>query len=103
MYAIVEISGKQYKVAENSVIDVDKMEVTDKQVNFDKILLLVSGEEIKVGAPTVPNVKITAEVLDPKVKGDKVVVFKWKRRKNMRRKKGHRQQFTKIRIQKIEG
>jgi large subunit ribosomal protein L21 len=103
MYAIVEIAGKQYKVAENSVIDVDKMEITDKQVNFDKILLLVSGEEIKVGAPTVPNVKITAEIVNPKVKGDKVVVFKWKRRKNMRRKKGHRQQFTKIKIQKIEG
>src|SRR5208283_4320804 len=103
MYAIVEIAGKQYKVAENSVIDVDKMEVTDKQVNFDKILLLVSGEEIKVGAPTVPNVKITAEIINPKVKGDKIVVFKWKRRKNMRRKKGHRQQFTKLKIQKIEG
>ncbi len=103
MYAIVEIAGKQYKVSENSVIDVDKLEVTDKQVNFDKILLLVNGEEIKVGAPTVQNVKITAEIINPKVKGDKVVVFKWKRRKNMRRKKGHRQQFTKLKIQKIEG
>ncbi|MBP7791739.1 MAG: 50S ribosomal protein L21 [Candidatus Goldbacteria bacterium] len=102
MYAIVEIAGKQYTVQEGSVINVDKLNVQDKEVTFDRILLVATDNEIKVGKPTVENVKITAQILDEEVKGKKVIVFKWKRRKGYRRKKGHRQKYTKIKILNIQ-
>ncbi len=102
MYAIVEISGKQYKITEGSVIKVDKIKDNNGGVNLDRVLLLVSENDIKVGSPVLENVKITAEIADKEVKGDKVVVFKWKRRKNYRRKQGHRQKYSRLIIKKIE-
>lgn len=102
MYAIVEIGGKQYKITEGSVIKVDKIKQGNGGVNLDRVLLLVSENDIKVGSPVLENVKITAEIADKEVKGDKVVVFKWKRRKNYRRKQGHRQKYSKLIIKKIE-
>lgn len=102
MYAIVEIAGKQYKVTEGAILNVDKLNVNEKEVIFDRILLVAKDNEIKVGKPTVENVKIKAEVIDKEVKGKKIIVFKWKRRKGYRRKKGHRQKFTKIKILSIE-
>lgn len=101
MYAIVEILGKQYKMTEGAVMDIDRMAVEGKEVSFDRVLLVANESEIKVGKPTVENVKITAQVVDKDAKGDKMVVFKWKRRKMYRRKRGHRQKYTKIKIIKI--
>lgn len=101
MYAIAEILGKQYKMTEGAVMDIDRMAVTGKEVSFDRILLVASDKEVKIGKPTVENVKITAQVLDAGAKGDKIIVFKWKRRKMYRRKRGHRQKFLKIKITKI--
>ncbi|MCX7699211.1 MAG: 50S ribosomal protein L21 [Candidatus Goldbacteria bacterium] len=102
MYAIVEIAGKQYKVQEGSILNVDKLNVDGNEVVFDKILLVATENEIKVGKPTIDNVKIKAQILDKEIKGKKIVVFKWKRRKGYRRKKGHRQKYTKIKILNIE-
>lgn len=102
MYAIVEIAGKQYKVQEGSILNVDKLNIEGNEVIFDRILLVVTENEIKVGKPTVENVKIKAQILDKEVKGKKIIVFKWKRRKGYRRKKGHRQKYTKIKILSIE-
>jgi large subunit ribosomal protein L21 len=102
MYAIVEIAGKQYKVQEGSVINVDKLNVQGNEVTFDRILLVATDNEIKVGKPAVESVKITAQILDKEVKGKKIIVFKWKRRKGYRRKRGHRQKYTKIKILSIQ-
>ncbi len=102
MYAIVEIAGKQYKFSEGDILNVDKLNIDGNEATFDKVLLLVKDNDIKVGTPVLNNVKITAEILDKEVKGDKIIVFKFKRRKNFRRKKGHRQKFTKVKIKKIE-
>ena len=101
MYAIVEVLGKQYKMTEGLILDIDRMAVEGKEVTFDRVLLVANEKEITVGKPTVENVKITAEVMDKDRKGDKIIVFKWKRRKMYRRKRGHRQKFIKIKIVKI--
>jgi large subunit ribosomal protein L21 len=101
MYAIAEILGKQYKMTEGAIMEIDRMAVEGKEVTFDRVLLVATDKEVKVGKPTVENVKITAEVLDKDAKGDKIIVFKWKRRKMYRRKRGHRQKLTKIKVLKI--
>ena len=102
MYAIVEIAGKQYKLSEGTVVEVDLLEAGPKEVVFDKVLLLVKDNEIRVGTPSVDGVKITAEVMG-ETKGEKLVVFKMKRKKTFRRRRGHRQHYTKLKIKKIEG
>ncbi|HDQ26648.1 MAG TPA: 50S ribosomal protein L21 [bacterium] len=102
MYAIVEIAGKQYKITEGASINVDKLGDGKKEVTIDKILLLVTDKEVKIGNPTVSGVTITAQADSKEVKGPKVVVFKWKRRKGYRKKQGHRHKFTKLKINKIE-
>jgi len=102
MYAIVEIAGKQYKITEGATIDVDRISNGEKQLNLDKVLLLVSDNDIKVGTPALNNVRITAEIADKETKGDKIVVFKWKRRKDYKKKRGHRQKYSRITIKKIE-
>ena len=100
MYAIVEIKGQQFKVVEGQEIFVHRLEAAEgDQVTFDKVLLVANDGNIQVGAPTVAA-KVSTTVLE-QVKGDKVIVFKKKRRKGYRRKKGHRQQFTKIKIDSI--
>ena len=98
MYAIVEIGGKQFKVAEGDRLYVPRLkdEVGDS-VTFDRVLLTSGDAGVSVGAPTVSGASITAEVLGH-VKGDKVIVFKKKRRKGYRVKNGHRQPYTQIKI-----
>ena len=101
MYAIVEIAGQQFKVEKDQQIFVHRLE--DKEgakVEFDKVLLIDNKGKVNVGAPAISGAKVTAKVLDH-VKGDKVVVFKKKRRKGYRVKNGHRQAFTQIEIQSI--
>lgn len=97
MYAIVEISGKQFKVQEDTTLYVPRQqaEVGDT-LTFDRVLL-VSGDDVQVGAPTVSGASVSAKVMDH-VKADKVIVFKKKRRKGYRVKNGHRQQYTKVSI-----
>ena len=102
MYAIVEISGHQYKVAENDVIYVDKQKAdNDAKVTFDKVLLTSDGNgEVQVGSPTLENVSVNAKIVD-QVKGDKIIVFKKKRRKGYQVRRGHRRHLTRILIEKI--
>ncbi len=104
MYAIVEIKGQQFKAEEGKYLYVHHLgeEVKEGQeVSFDKVLLLDADGDVKVGAPAVEGAKVNCEVLVPLVKGEKVIVFKKKRRKGYRRKNGHRQQFTKVLVKSI--
>ena len=101
MYAIVEIAGQQFKVEKDQDIFVHRLEEKEgAKVEFDNVLLIDNNGKINVGAPAISGAKVTAKVLDH-VKGDKVVVFKKKRRKGYRVKNGHRQAFTQIEIQSI--
>ena len=101
MYAVIEACGKQYKVSEGDVVFIEKLDVNEgEKVTFDKVLLLSDGEKVKVGAPTVKSAKVEATVI-AQGKGPKVVVFKYKAKKNERKKQGHRQPYTKIKIEKI--
>ena len=101
MYAVIRTGGKQYRVARNEVIRIEKIEAEPgSTVEFDEVLL-VGGEETRVGRPLVEGAKVTATVLD-QIKGPKIVIFKKKRRKNYRRKRGHRQQLTVLRVQDIQ-
>ncbi|WP_085523229.1 50S ribosomal protein L21 [Tuberibacillus sp. Marseille-P3662] len=100
MYAIIETGGKQLKVEEGQAVSVEKLDVEPGEtVTFDKVLF-VGGDNVKVGNPHVDGANVTAKVAEHG-KGDKIVVFKMKRRKNYRRKQGHRQPFTKVTIDKI--
>ncbi|PKP38403.1 MAG: 50S ribosomal protein L21 [Bacteroidetes bacterium HGW-Bacteroidetes-15] len=101
MYAIVDIAGQQFKVQKDQKIFVHRLEAEEgTEMNFDKILLVDNDGKVTIGSPTVENAKVTAKVLDH-VKGDKVIIFKKKRRKGYKLKKGHRQQFTQIQIEEI--
>ncbi|MBL7874487.1 MAG: 50S ribosomal protein L21 [Cyclobacteriaceae bacterium] len=101
MYAIVDIAGKQFKVAKDQYIYAPKMEgEAGASVSFDKVLLLDNNGSVDVGAPTVNGVKVSGKILEH-VKGNKVIIFKKKRRKGYAVKNGHRQQFTKVQIESI--
>ena len=101
MYAVIETGGKQYKVSEGDVIFIEKLEAQEgENVTFDKVLVLADDEDVKVGAPVVEGATVTAKV-EKQGKAKKIYVFKMKRKKNYRRKKGHRQPFTKVTIEKI--
>lgn len=101
MYAIVNIAGKQFKVAKDQFIYAPKLEgETGAAVSFDQVLLVDNGGSIQVGAPTVSGVKVSGKILEH-VKGDKVIVFKKKRRKGYAKRNGHRQQYTKVQIESI--
>ena len=102
MYAIVEIAGQQFKVQKDQKVFVHRLSAeTGSKVEFDRVLLVDNGGKISLGAPAIEGAKVTAEVLDH-VKGDKVIIFKKKRRKGYRVKNGHRQQFTSITIKSIK-
>ncbi len=100
MYAIIATGGKQYKVSEGDVIYVEKLGVeAGAEYTFDQVLM-VSGEEVKIGNPTVEGATVTASVVG-EVKGKKVIVYKYKRKTGYHKKQGHRQAFTKVEIKKI--
>lgn len=103
MYAIVEINGQQFKAEEGKKLFVNHIKGAEegKAVEFDKVLLVDNNGTVTVGAPTVEGAKVVAEVVAPLVKGDKVVVFKMKRRKVYRKKNGHRSHFTQVEIKSI--
>ena len=101
MYAVIETGGKQYKVSEGDVIFIEKLDVAEgESVTFDKVLVVADGENVNVGTPAVAGATVTAKV-EKQGKAKKIYVFKMKRKKNYRRKKGHRQPFTKVTIEKI--
>jgi large subunit ribosomal protein L21 len=101
MYAVVEIAGQQFRVNPSEKLYVPKLEGdVDSVVKFDKVLLLSNDKEIKVGNPVIKGSTVVAKVLGH-VKDDKVIVFKKKRRKGYRVKRGHRQQYTQIEITSI--
>jgi large subunit ribosomal protein L21 len=104
MNAVMKTGGKQYKVSEGLILKVEKIdaEVGDK-ITFDEVLFLTDGEgNVKIGNPVVSDAKVIAEVIQ-QGRDKKVIVYKYKRRKNYHKKQGHRQPFTKIKIEKIEG
>lgn len=100
MYAIVEIGGHQYKVAEKDVLFVDKQNAEGKDISFDRVLLVKDDSGVKVGTPVVEGAAVTATILET-VKADKVLVFKKKRRKGYQKLNGHRQVMSQIQIEGI--
>ena len=101
MYAIIRTGDKQFRAEPGMTLRVPSIsaEVGDT-IMFDEVLVSSTGDEVKVGAPTVDGASVTAEVVSHG-RGKKLIVFKWKRRKNYRRKKGHRQGFTEVRVSEI--
>ena len=100
MYAIIATGGKQYKVSEGDIITIEKLGVeAGEKVTFDQVLV-VGGDDLKVGDPTVAGATVEANIVK-NGKAKKIYVFKMKRKKNERKKKGHRQPFTKVEITKI--
>ncbi len=103
MYAIIKTGGKQYKVSEGDEIIVEKLGVEEgATVTFEEVFAIVDGENVKIGQPKIEGAKVTASVVK-NGKGPKIRIFKYKHKTNYRRRMGHRQPFTKVKIEKIEG
>ena len=101
MFAVLNTGGKQYKVSQGDLIEVEKLKFeTGDTVTLDQVLMVGEGKNIEVGSPYVSGCKVTGEVVE-QGKGAKIIVFKKKRRKNYRRKNGHRQLFTQLKITEI--
>ncbi len=103
MYAIVEINGQQFKAEQGKKLFVHHMKNVKEgeTVEFDKVLLVDNEGSVQIGVPNVEGAKVVCEVVNPLVKGDKVIVFKMKRRKDYRKKNGHRAQFTEVQIKDV--
>lgn len=103
MYAVIRDRGKQYMVREGERIEIDLLPAQDDaSLEFSEVLLVSSDGDVKVGQPTVANAKVTAKVVDATVKGPKIEVVKFRRRKDSKTKTGHRQRYTAVQIDKIE-
>jgi large subunit ribosomal protein L21 len=101
MYAIVDIAGKQYKVTKDQYVYTPKLDAeTGTTLEFKNVLLIDNDSSVSIGTPTIAGVSVSGRVLEH-VKGDKIVVFKKKRRKGYAKRNGHRQQFTKVMIESI--
>ena len=102
MYAIIESCGKQYNVAEGDVVFFEKLDTEEgKKVTFDKVVLVSDDKKVEVGAPYVKGAKVEGKVVEHG-KGKKIIVYKYKAKKNYRRTQGHRQPYTKLEITKIK-
>ena len=103
MYAVIETGGKQYRVKEGDVLFIEKIKAeAGEKVVFDKVLLVSNEGDLNVGSPYVESAKVEADVLE-QGKGKKIIVFKYKAKKNYKKKQGHRQPYTKVKIEKIVG
>ncbi|MDX1320395.1 MAG: 50S ribosomal protein L21 [Oceanospirillum sp.] len=103
MYAVIKTGGKQYRVKEGDTLKIEKLELeTGSTVDFDQVLLVANGEDVKVGAPLVDGAKVSAEVVNHG-RGDKVTIIKFRRRKHSMKRQGHRQWFTEVKITGIAG
>ncbi|MCF7873766.1 MAG: 50S ribosomal protein L21 [Candidatus Omnitrophica bacterium] len=100
MFAVVEIAKKQYIVQTGDILDVQKLKDVSKETTFNKVLLVANQGKVKIGTPYVEGAKVKADIKGEK-KGKKVIVYKYKRRKKYRRKQGHRQKYTTIKITDI--
>ena len=103
MYAVIETGGKQYRVQEGDVLTIEKLNVeAGDKVTFDKVLVLAEEGGLKVGAPYVEGAAVTGEVVE-NGKGKKVIIFKYKAKKDYRKKQGHRQPYTMVKIESLGG
>lgn len=103
MYAVIETGGKQYRVAEGDVLRVEKLAAGEgDSITFDRVLMVGDGAEAKLGSPLVEGGQVTADV-EAHGRGDKVTIIKFRRRQKYRRKQGHRQDYTQVRITEIKG
>lgn len=103
MYAVIESGGKQHRVEPGEVLKLEKLEAeAGSTVDFDKVMLIGEGGEVKIGTPYVEGGKVTAEVMTHG-RGNKITIIKMKRRKHYRRQAGHRQAFTQVKIKEISG
>ncbi|MCH5584103.1 50S ribosomal protein L21 [Shimazuella sp. AN120528] len=102
MYALIETGGKQYRVEKDSVLFIEKLDAAEGDtVTFDKVLLISNEGNVQVGSPVVENAKVTGKVLK-QGRSKKITVFKYKPKKNYKKKQGHRQPFTRVVIESIE-
>lgn len=102
MYAIIASGGKQYKIQEGEILRVEKISgETGTPVSFDRVLMFSDGESVSIGRPVLDNIVVRGHIVE-QGKAKKIIVFKYKKRKGYRRKQGHRQQFTGIKIDSIE-
>ncbi|GAB1662738.1 50S ribosomal protein L21 [Mannheimia haemolytica] len=103
MYAVFQSGGKQHRVSEGQVVRLEKLELaTGEKVEFDSVLMVVNGEDVKIGAPVVAGAKVVAEVVVAQGRGEKVKIVKFRRRKHSRKQQGHRQWFTEVKITGIQ-
>ncbi|MGB2982244.1 MAG: 50S ribosomal protein L21 [Candidatus Bipolaricaulia bacterium] len=104
MYAVIETGGKQYRVEEGTLLEHERISgvVADDEIVFDRVLLLVKDDDVRVGTPHLENATVKGLVRE-EVRGEKIIVYKYKRKKGYRRKSGHRQQVMKTEITGIEG
>ncbi|MFY0610762.1 MAG: 50S ribosomal protein L21 [Hyphomicrobiaceae bacterium] len=103
MYAVIKTGGKQYRVSADDVLNIERLAGdSDSKIEFTDVMMVGSGDSVKVGTPTISGAKVVAEVVE-QTRGPKVIAFKKRRRKSSRRKRGHRQDLTKIRITEIVG
>lgn len=101
MYAIIETGGKQYRVQEGDTLFIEKIEAAvGETIEFDKVLVVSNNGNLSVGVPYVEGAKVAATVVE-QGKGKKIIVFKYKAKKDYRKKQGHRQPYTKVKIEKI--
>ncbi|PIZ05132.1 MAG: 50S ribosomal protein L21 [Gammaproteobacteria bacterium CG_4_10_14_0_8_um_filter_38_16] len=102
MYAIIETGGKQYRVAEGQTLKIEKLEAeTGHTIDFDRVLMVGEGEQVRFGAPVLDGVKVTAEVVKHG-RADKIRIIKFRRRKHHMKRQGHRQYFTQVKITKVQ-
>ena len=103
MYAIIEDSGQQFKVSVGDIVRVDVRDLDDeaKQVTFDRVLLISDDADGKIGTPLLDGAKVVADIRHAEVKGEKIDVIKYKKRKGYRRKQGHRQRYLEVKIAEI--
>ncbi|GFN33619.1 50S ribosomal protein L21 [Paenibacillus xylaniclasticus] len=102
MYAIIETGGKQYKVQEGDVLYIEKLDANaGESITFDRVLAVSKGDALVAGTPVVAGASVSAKV-EKQGRGKKIIVYKYKAKKNYRRKQGHRQPYTKVTIEKIQ-
>jgi len=103
MYAVIKTGGKQYRVEEGDTLRVEKIEVaTGESVDFDQVLLVADGDEVRIGQPLLDGAKVTGEVVE-QGRHKKIKVVKFRRRKHYRKQQGHRQWYTAVKITGIQG
>lgn len=101
MYAIIETGGKQYKVSQGDILDVELVDAK-RSLTFDKVLMISDNGQTAIGTPYVKGAKVAAKVLEAKIKDDKVTTFKYKNKTNYHRTIGHRQPYTRVEIQEVK-